>query len=284
MKDIQSQLACVVVVLGTCAILGCGPAPPQETASQSAAVATPSSRPAERAPLGPSEQDVAEADLAILFFGNSHTGMHDVPGIVRGLAAAAHAEDDDYQCFTSSRSGITLKDINASEHNHELIREREWDVVVLQGQEISTSGRFTYPLDPAIELADTATESGKRVFLFAEWARDGVDERERFENVYREIATKCEATVVPIGQAFELAAADRPDLVLHAADGNHSSPAGAYLAACMLYGAITGEKLAEIPNADTVKLPSDVPAADRRFLRKIADQALAEEAARETDG
>ncbi len=259
-------------------LTGCGPAPPEESSGSmgsTVSVAQPQTR--------PTAEEIKDAELAILFFGNSHTGMHDVPGIVRGLWELAHGKDD-YKCFTTSRSGVTLKDISASEQNHTLIRNYEWDVIVLQGQEISSSGRFTYPLDPAIDLTNTATESGKRVFLFAEWARDGIDERERFENVYREIATKCDATVVPIGRAFELAAEERPDLVLHANDGNHSSPAGAYLAACMLYGALAGEKLTDIENADKQQLPSPVPAKDCRFLREIADKALAAEAERDSAG
>jgi hypothetical protein len=44
--------------------------------------------------------------------------------------------------------------------------------------------------------------------------------------------------VAPVGQAWDLALARQPSLVLHAADGNHSAPAGAFLAAAIIAATI----------------------------------------------
>ena len=46
--------------------------------------------------------------------------------------------------------------------------------------------------------------------------------------------------VAPVGRAWERALRD-PAMTLHDPDGSHPSPAGTYLAACVLYATLTGE-------------------------------------------
>lgn len=220
----------------------------------------------------PSLEGIDTADLRALFFGNSHTMVHDVSGTVRGLMEAA---EPNKSFFTTARSGALLEDINENPENHKIIAEHQWDVIVLQGQSISMSGKYRYSQVGAIGMAQDAEAHGARVLLFAEWARYDVDEGDHIQEIYGEIAAETKgAVVVPVGTAFELAAAERPELVLHDEDGNHSSPHGAYLAACVLMGAITGHNPAEIPDARADKIVPDLPSAERKFLRGIAGKAL----------
>jgi hypothetical protein len=61
------------------------------------------------------------------------------------------------------------------------------------------------------------------------------------------IAQAESACVAPIGQAWDLALARDPTLTLHATDGNHSVPAGAFLTALVLYATITGQSPSDLP-------------------------------------
>ncbi len=261
----------VIVGLGVISA-GCGPADRTETAvNNQAAIRDSQARAA--AATESLWDEVAEADISVLMFGNSHTGTHNVPSMLQGLLRAAKPDE---KVVTHSSLDILLPQINENKSNHDMMRDHEWTYVVLQGQQISMSGTREYPLDPAIELAATATENGAEVLLFAEWARKGFDERERFENVYHEIAAQSESSVVRIGRAFEIALEDRPELELYALDGNHASAAGAYLAAAMLCGTITGEDPAQIADDPENEDSSGVSAADRKFLREVAGKTLAE--------
>ena len=72
-------------------------------------------------------------------------------------------------------------------------------------------------------------------------ARSGYTGEDGFEistpaDIAREIAEEllANACVAPIGQAWDLSLARHPSLILHASDGNHSAPAGAFLAALLI--------------------------------------------------
>ena len=66
--------------------------------------------------------------------------------------------------------------------------------------------------------------------------------------------------VIPAGVAFANALARKPDLVLHASDKRHPSPAGTYLGAATAYAALfrraPAESAAAMPgvDAETAKL------------------------------
>jgi hypothetical protein len=81
--------------------------------------------------------------------------------------------------------------------------------------------------------------------------------------------------VAPVSRAWDLALSRRPELALHAADGNHQSALGAFLTACVLFGRLTGESpaaLAPFPYAGASE-------KDRKFLAGAAAEALAPGAA-----
>jgi hypothetical protein len=81
--------------------------------------------------------------------------------------------------------------------------------------------------------------------------------------------------VAPVGRAWDLALSQRPDLPLHAADGNHQTALGAFLTACVLVGELTGES-----PADLASFPyPEASAADRQFMADAAARARAAGAA-----
>lgn len=178
----------------------------------------------------------------LLFFGNSHTTMHNVPGMVKSLLEA----NDPKTKVHVEISGGRLLNGQLSEENVKKVKSGSYAFVVLQGAEISSSHRFKYTQEGGIRLAKLAKAAGSRPIFFAEWSRRGWAESEFIMNVYREIAKEAGGEVVPVCYAFDKAIRERPKLALWDADGNHSSLPGAYMAACVLYYRIGG-KAAKTP-------------------------------------
>jgi len=85
-------------------------------------------------------------------------------------------------------------------------------------------------------------------------------------NIHVSIARTTPACIAPIGQAWDLALARHPELSLYATDGNHSSPAGAFLTALVLLATITGASPLDMPPL----AESGVDEATQPLLRAVA--------------
>jgi hypothetical protein len=223
---------------------------------------------------GASDADrVRAADVSILFFGNSHTAMHDMPGLIAGMIRSRQPGKTVYTHHlpVAFLEGIASDPLSLAE-----IDSRPWTHVVLQAQKISTSGKFDYPRTDGIEYAKRAKARGAAVVFYPEWGLRGKSgDGARQEGVYREMARAAGVGVAPVARAWDLALAERPDLPLHSADGNHQSAVGAFLTACVLYGQLTGDSPA--PLAD-YPYPAATE-ADRKFLADVAARTLATEPA-----
>ena len=208
------------------------------------------------------------ADIELLFMGNSHTLVNDVPGTVTALARAA-------------RPGKSVADVVApgsmflDERIHDaaslqLLRERRWSFVVLQAQRYSSSGLFDYSIDEAVSLVRMARTADAVPILFPEWPRQGIVETQRIYDLHVSIARIAPACVAPIGQAWDLSLARYPALVLHNADGNHSAPAGAYLAALIIAATMTGFPPDQMPNIAGIGVSDE----NQAQLRGIAAETV----------
>jgi hypothetical protein len=197
-------------------------------------------------PAAPSESAGPAGDgvLRILFVGNSHTANHDVPGTVarllRQARPGARVEVEREPTY------LHLQERSTHEPTLRLIDSRAWDYVVLQAQDYSLSGQYDYPTSGAIELAERVHAAGAEPVLFAEWARRGIDETDRILRVYGTVAAFGKACLPPVPEAFDLV----HGVELLAPDGNHSSEAGAALAAAVIAGSIVGEPVPVDPRLD----------------------------------
>jgi hypothetical protein len=107
--------------------------------------------------------------------------------------------------------------------------------------------------------------------MFPEWPRSGVDETSRIYDLHVSIAQREVACVAPIGQAWDLALERHPALALHAPDGNHSNPAGAFLAALILFATMTGVSPLDLPALPQV---TTVDGATQAQLRAVAAETV----------
>ncbi|MBL8516745.1 MAG: hypothetical protein JNM76_07220 [Betaproteobacteria bacterium] len=214
------------------------------------------------------------ADITLLFMGNSHTDFHDVPGMVAALVRSVRpgrtvaADRAPGYLFLEERLSdpATLAKLNG----------QRWSAVVLQAQKYSSSGQFSYSTAEAEELVRMTRRLGSQPVMFPEWPRRGVTETQRIYDLHVSIARVAPACVAPVGQAWDVAAARAPDVVLHDGDGNHAVPAGAFLAAVVLAATLTGAS-----PTDFAAIPlAAVDAATQQRLRAAAAEAVAATPAR----
>jgi hypothetical protein len=178
--------------------------------------------------------------LSVLFVGNSFTARNDVPALVARIAEArgrrlTHA--------LVSAGGASLRmHWNKGEAVRALASGR-FDVLVLQEQS-------TLPVKNAARMRENvalfhgaATEAGVRTALYMTWARRHEPQNQRpIAEAYAGIAADLGLMLAPVGLAWEqfLAAPDAP--VLHDRDGSHPTLAGSFLAACVIYRTLFGDR------------------------------------------
>jgi hypothetical protein len=208
------------------------------------------------------------ADISILFMGNSHTLSHDVPSMVVTLVRAGRPGKT--VVGTTAPGSLFLEERLQHQDTIQLLKSRNWSAVILQAQMLSSSWAVIHPIGPAAELVKLSRAQSAVPVLFPEWARLGVNESHLIYDVYVSIAKVQPACAAPIPQAWALAQSRQPNIVLHAGDGNHSSPSGAFLAALVLYSTLTGELPRNLPDVSVQGVDSNT----QQFLRGIATEAV----------
>lgn len=209
-----------------------------------------------------------KADIALLFYGNSHTHANDVPGLVAALVRAVRPGRS-VEAVTAPGSQF-LDERLSDAASREVLASQRWSAVVFQAQKYSASGQFTYSTAEAAQWVRLARDGGAVPVLFPEWPRRGVDETQRIFELYVSIATQAPACVAPVPQAWDIALSRHALLPLHAPDGNHSQPAGALLAALVIASTIAGDSPAAMPTLAALA----VDAATQADLRAAAAQAV----------
>ncbi|APV51472.1 hypothetical protein BWI17_18310 [Betaproteobacteria bacterium GR16-43] len=210
----------------------------------------------------------SKAEVQVLFMGNSHTAANGLPGMVASMVRAAwpgrtvEAVEAPGWMFLQQRA--------SDRASLDLLRSTRWRFVVLQAQEYSSSGLFTYPIDGAVALVKESRALGALPILFPEWPRAGINETQRIYDLHLSIAREAPACVPPIPQAWDLSLARNPDIVLHAPDGNHAVAAGSLLAAMVISATMTGASPSALPNIEGVGVDAGVQSR----LRAVAAETV----------
>ena len=186
--------------------------------------------------------------MKILFIGNSHTYMNDMPELTREMIENATGES--CEVFMLAYSGRSLKWHMGEEYFSERfnILHGRYDYCIIQEQ-----------AHPMTEEADTITYAGRIIELcqkantkpviFETWAEKGSPENQKEMNRrYQELSKNHGVLLAPIGEVWSEAfekLQNRADADLYYKDGAHASAIGDYLISMLLTKVITG------------KLPSD---------------------------
>lgn len=183
--------------------------------------------------------DAKSDPLRILFIGNSYTSVNDLPAMLRQLAAAGNQRRLDVASATPG--GFTwqrhVDDENSAAKG--LLDKGPWDYVVMQEQ---SQMPFAYPKQSreyGIKLGEMVKAKGAKPVLYLTWAREKQPENQaKINETYEAVAAALQCPIAPVGMAWEKARDKRKDLALFNKDGSHPSPAGTYLAACVMYAAL----------------------------------------------
>ncbi|HKU41476.1 MAG TPA: SGNH/GDSL hydrolase family protein [Polyangiales bacterium] len=225
----------------------------------------------------PAAQSTAKP-LRVLFVGNSHTFVNDMPLLVAQLAAAGH-EARPFVPALVTKGGATLEQHLAQGTLREPLEHGPWDYVVLQEQQQRPTfapeevERFFFT--PARTLDVLVRAAGARTVLYMTAARrDGDGPGDTYEAMqarsirsHQQLARELGALTVPAGPAWQSVRRERPDLQLWQPDGMHPSLAGSYLIACVFYAVLYAHS--PLDNRFTAGLPDDVA----QVLQRAAEVA-----------
>lgn len=231
--------------------------------------------------------DGERATMRVLFIGNSYTRFNDLPRMVQSMSRSA-PRGPRLETRRETRGGYDLR----NHWRHRRVRARiangHFDAVVLQGHSLDPVRHPDQMADYARRFALHTGSVGSRLVLFQTWARHPRSRvyrrydlggpsamHQQVETVYREVGRELDATVAPVGAAWQRAGRELPDVRLHRRDGTHPDVPGTYLSACVLYGTLTGLD----PRALTWR-PAPMPEREAARIRRVAAATLAERVAR----
>ena len=233
-----------------------------------------------------------KADYRILFVGNSHTASHQIPKTVQAML---NARQSDKKVYCEICVGTFLAAQLSEGNTPQRIRELKWDVVVLQAQKYSSTGKYTYPTDAAEELTRIANEQGAKVIMYPEWRRrqsknetnpGKIGETMRIHQLHESIAAKTGAVVAPVGLAWKAALEQYFDWNFYSDDGNHCNARGAFLTAAVFESILSQHFLALSESAKSKRFDPDknygIDTQQQPQLVKIATKAVKQQWARES--
>jgi hypothetical protein len=192
--------------------------------------------------------------LSVFFLGNSYTYFNNLPGMLEAISEGL----DGPRLVTDSHThgGYTLRRHADDGHLPGAFGDPgatglQWDVVVLQEQSSLATSTDTLTGDlgspdqfqgAVRDLESVVRGLGASPALYMTWAKKRwPDQLEEISEAYRGMGAELDSPVAPVGAAWAAVIDQRPDLELFVADGSHPTPAGSYLAACVIYATLTGE-------------------------------------------
>lgn len=221
--------------------------------------------------------------LKVLCIGNSFTYYCGTPAMLKEIAwSEGHFVD----ISASLKGGWTMAKHLSLETTDDMIAEGGWDYMLLQDQSLVPAKVGRDPKGMAQQIKEmeavavkvrTLSPECKAVVenTWAYWKNDfgsfkSLDDFDKNGKKGAKILAKAvgNAEVSPIGQAFRIVRAERPDINLYHTDKHHQSVLGSYLKSCVNYLVLYGQ-----PFGDSVSdcLLDPETAA---YLRSVAERVV----------
>ena len=115
---------------------------------------------------------VGEPPMKVLFIGNSYTSVNDLPSLVEALAEAAGGQKIESDQYLPG--GYTFEQHAKDEKALEKIREKKWDVVVLQEQSLFPVLNRESMHKYARILHEEISKQGAKTVFYLTWARQDI--------------------------------------------------------------------------------------------------------------
>ena len=194
----------------------------------------------------------------ILFIGNSFTFYWNLPSIVQAMA---NSSDLNIEIYQSTAGGASLKQHWMGDKNlktRALINNNKYDAIVLQDYSTNPLLNTVESLDYFSRFIELANNKNIKSILYGTWMFPAIPYKNSYgkdpiiDNL-KPISRKYNTPIAPVGTAFRLFQKSFPGISLYTSDNKHPSPVGSYLAACIFYRVITGEKTKGLPRRFTTK-------------------------------
>lgn len=228
------------------------------------------------------DPDSESRTIRVLLVGNSYTMHHSLHAMLQRLAgqveggprmtvdAVAHGG---YSLSNHLRTGQALARIRAGHYTHVVLQGHSMSAVDHPDKLIADAKRFKQAIDAAagqtVFYATWARSPEVRLYRTHKSVRSFAQMSMLVSSTYFELSSLLRAGLAPVGSAFERALVEHPRLGLWGSDGSHPSVAGSYMAACVLYGAITG-----LDPSMTRYVPTSMKSEDAELVRNVAARAL----------
>ncbi len=185
--------------------------------------------------------------VRVLFIGNGDTATNQLPELVAALARAANLPPLAFD--TQLEADATLTQHVRGGKAVAKIRQGKWDIVVLQEQSLAPVLAPDDTLQAARALNQEIARINARPLYFQTWPqRTMLESLEQISKVCQACAKQANnAGIAPVGQAFILAQAADLNLALYQKDNVRPTPAGSYLAACVIFTTIYGRSPVGLP-------------------------------------
>jgi hypothetical protein len=216
----------------------------------------------------------------VLLVGNSYTHFHSLSRQIERLAASSGTP---LRVDAVTHGGYSLRMHWMKSAARARIASGGYRYVVLQDHSLRPVDHRDEFDDYGQRFARLAADAGAKPVLYQTWPRAprsrfyiergtprSADEMAaQLDRAYSALAARQGALLAPVGRAFSAALAAHPELELYGRDGTHPSWAGSYLAACVLYGTLTGRD----PRSASY-VPWELPAEQAPALRALAAKVL----------
>ncbi|MCX2743635.1 DUF4886 domain-containing protein [Mangrovivirga sp. M17] len=186
--------------------------------------------------------------LKVLFVGNSYTYFWNLPQVVEEMAKT---QDFPMIARQSTEGGTSLEQHWKGEKDLEtisIIKSQQWDIIVFQNHSMSSINNPESFMEYGKKFIELAREQGAEPYLYMTWAREANPMMfDTIQKAYKKLAEETGTKLVPVGEAWQMARQNNPDIDLFDPDGTHPSPTGTYLTACMFFNQLTGLPVDDIP-------------------------------------
>ena len=183
--------------------------------------------------------------MKILFIGNSHTFCNGLPFQVRELLRLSNPNVNVTMCATG---GMTLGWHAEQPETQMAIKYEDWDYIVLQQKTHPFDG-YDALLKDCKSLLPYIQKTRAEILLFMTWAEKRFPaNQDILDQAFMQAAQEIHARLVPVSKAWHGILQSEPDMELYETDGEHASPSGSYLAACVFYAVIQGASPVGLPN------------------------------------
>lgn len=206
--------------------------------------------------------DPSPDTLSVLFIGNSHTAVNNLPSMVADMARATGKS---FEYDVEARGGYGLEDHWAVGAAQRRIRDNHYDVVVLQQGPSALPESQVNLREWGTMFADVILANGARPAFYMVWpSQDRPGDRDGVRTSYTNAAQSVGGMLAPAGEVWREAWRTDASLALYDADGVHGSLMGTYAAALSVYGMLFGVSPVGVP------APSAIPAGTVQLLQESA--------------